>query len=186
MTDKTHAFWLWLDAQPFEFWECLLNPPDFGGAVDAMTRLMHGETRSRPDASRFFNILLACRSERSYLNDLDDFMVMVCNAQPFIGMGATLLYPNDRYPYTVIEIVPHKNGNIKHIIVQEDDWKRTDRNGMSESQSYDITPNPNGKTLTLKRGRDGHWYHFAGDPFNGRHKTLFQLGSRRAYFDPHI
>lgn len=55
-----------------------------------------------------------------------------------VGMGATLLSWSDRTPGTVVDI----KGNI--VAVQEDNYTRTDNNGMSEMQEYEYTPNPQG------------------------------------------
>lgn len=57
---------------------------------------------------------------------------------PQVGMGATKLGWTDRRPATIVEVL---NGG-KVIVVQEDTAKRVDDNGMSESQDYEFTPNP--------------------------------------------
>lgn len=59
-------------------------------------------------------------------------------AAPKVGDGATILGWTDRHPATVVWVSP--SGKTLHI--QEDDAVRTDKNGMSECQSYLFTPNP--------------------------------------------
>lgn len=59
---------------------------------------------------------------------------------PEVGMGATELLWSDRHPYTITAISPKGN----EFVVQEDKAVRTDRNGMSDSQSYEYSPNPDG------------------------------------------
>lgn len=66
-------------------------------------------------------------------------------AEPIeVGVGATHAVGSDRYPYTVVEVV-----NERRIVVQRDEFRRTDSNGLSESQEYEYTPNPNAEKLTL-------------------------------------
>jgi len=60
------------------------------------------------------------------------------NPTPKVGDGATILGWTDRHPATVVFVSP--SGKTIHL--QEDDYKRTDSNGMSECQSYLFTPNP--------------------------------------------
>lgn len=51
---------------------------------------------------------------------------------PEVGMGATEVVGSDRYPYTIVKVV-----NPKKIVVQRDDYRRTDNNGQSELQTYE-------------------------------------------------
>lgn len=60
------------------------------------------------------------------------------NPIPNVGMGATFLAWTDRTAGTVISV---ENGIVS---VQEDNFLRTDSNGMSDAQSYEHSPNPNG------------------------------------------
>ena len=68
-----------------------------------------------------------------------------------IGTGATILFWTDRYAGTIIKIT------AKQIHVQEDTITRTDSNGMSESQSYDYAPNPNGKVHVFRLNKRGRY-----------------------------
>ena len=62
-------------------------------------------------------------------------------ADPVVGMGATLLGWTDREGATIVEVTKTKAGAWL-IAVQEDNAKRIDSNGMSESQEYEYSPNP--------------------------------------------
>jgi hypothetical protein len=99
--------------------------------------------------------------------------------EPEVGMGATMLSWSDRDPYTIIKVTPYKSGPNKglarEIVVQEDDSTRTDSNGMSDSQSYTFTPNPNGRTRVVRRRKDGSFRTPGG--------TQFRIGSRDRYYD---
>jgi len=78
----------------------------------------------------------------SILNRIDEHRCYKKENQPVVGMGATEYMWSDRRPYTVC--VVHNNWNKKGyeiIGVQEDDAKRIDKNGMSEDQQYEFTPN---------------------------------------------
>lgn len=94
---------------------------------------------------------------------------------PEVGMGATHIGWTDREPYTVVEVV-----NADTIVVQEDNAKRVDTNGMSESQSYEYTPNPDGRKVTVTRRKNGQWIA-KGEPM--KTGTKFVVGSRSKYHD---
>lgn len=80
---------------------------------------------------------------------------VVGQPEPKVGMGATLLAWTDRYPATIIEVRTTKN--CVYVTVQEDDATRTDKNGLSESQTYEFTPKPNGRKFTFRSGKNGMW-----------------------------
>jgi len=88
---------------------------------------------------------------------------------PVVGMGATRMCWSDRYPYTVIAV----SASGKTIKVQSDKYTRTDANGMSECQTYEYAPDPNGVTITVRLTKRG-WYAKG---------SKFCLGSRSRYHD---
>ena len=89
------------------------------------------------------------------------------NVAPQVGMGVTLLFWTDREAGTIIKVNP------KTFTVQMDHAKRTDNNGMSESQEYEYTPNPNGRIYVFRLTKKG-W----------RSKgTGCLIGQRRQYHD---
>lgn len=100
---------------------------------------------------------------------------------PKVGDGATHLMWTDRSPYTIIECIPVKSGpnkgKIHTVIVQADDYKRTDDGGpYTESQDYVYTPNPKGSTETVTLRSNGQWKSKGGGKF--------ALGWRDKYYDP--
>jgi hypothetical protein len=102
--------------------------------------------------------------------------VMIESSQPTpeIGMPATICDWTDRTPATVIEVRRFKSGARKGepcaVVVQEDSYRRTDKLGMSDCQTYEYERNPSGCTREFKVGRDG------------RYKGL-TLGHRERYYD---
>ncbi len=94
---------------------------------------------------------------------------------PEVGMGATGLSYTDRHPFTIVEIV-----NSKKIVVQEDFAIRTDSNGMSESQSYEYTSNPDAPKIVVTLRKNGHWVQQGGKMSNGR---SYLIGHRNKYHD---
>ena len=100
--------------------------------------------------------------------------------EPVVGMGCTLLHWTDRSPATVIEV--GKN----YIVVQADNFVRTDKNGFSESQKYEFTANPNGATYTFKFWK-GRWQsaHISesGRLVMSKDGSGISLGQRGAYHD---
>jgi hypothetical protein len=81
------------------------------------------------------------------------------NAQsvdPEIGMGVTFLSWSDRHPGTIQQINV-KNGKIVSLEVTMDGANRTDNYGMSDAQSYEYIPDPNGFRIIVKQDRNGVW-----------------------------
>lgn len=82
--------------------------------------------------------------------------------QPWaVGDGCTVLMWSDRHAATVVEVVsPTK------IRIQADISTRTDENGMSESQTYEFTPNPHATVVTYTLRKNGRWV-VEGQPMRG-------------------
>lgn len=77
---------------------------------------------------------------------------------PEVGDGVTFLYWTDRKPGTIIEV--SKSGRV--ITVQEDTATRIDSNGMSDAQSYEYSPNPEGAVSKYSKRKDGRWKAVGG------------------------
>lgn len=92
--------------------------------------------------------------------------------KPEVGMGATRVMWSDREPMTIVEV--SRTGH--RIVLQYDEARRTDSNGMSECQSYEFTPNPNGGKVVATRRKDGS-YRVRG----GQERIL--IGVRQKYYD---
>lgn len=93
-----------------------------------------------------------------------------------VGDGATHCCGSDAYPYSVVDV---SHGG-KTLIVRRDTATRTDHNGQSESQTYDITPWADGPTEVIRLAKNGRFYG-KGGMANG---SVFGVGWRRAYDDP--
>lgn len=100
---------------------------------------------------------------------------------PYVGMPATILLWTDRSPATVVEVTK------KYIVVQEDDATRIDNNGMSESQEYVYTPNPDAHRVIYRKNKFGQWVRCARNPETGRliqaQGASLLLGTREKYHD---
>jgi hypothetical protein len=81
---------------------------------------------------------------------------------------------SDRQAYTIIEVKSPTT-----LVIQRDTVKRADNNGMSDAQSYEYTPNPEGHTRTITLRKNGKW-HQVGDTIKG---TPFAVGYRKEYYD---
>lgn len=88
---------------------------------------------------------------------------------PTVGMGATEYMWSDRKPFTII----HVASSGRRCTVRSDRYKRTDSNGMSDVQTYEYEPDPDGEIVTLRLTKNG-WTS------KGRR---FGIGHRRAYHD---
>jgi hypothetical protein len=89
---------------------------------------------------------------------------------PEVGMGITLLHWTDRSAGTITRVSP----SGKMFWFQSDRAVRTDKNGMSESQTYEYTPQPDARVQTARLNKKGQWVS-AG--------TNIRIGDRRAYHD---
>lgn len=98
------------------------------------------------------------------------------------GDGATVGIGSDKYGATVID------WDGKYITVQMDDVVRIDDNGISESQEYEYTRNPDGSKITFKLGRH-NWVPVILNPDTGRWNNAshsgykLYVGYRQSYYD---
>ena len=102
---------------------------------------------------------------------------------PEVGAGATILHWTDRDPATVIEVF--KKGKFHYIIVQQDEYERTDKNGWSEVQQYAFIQNPEGPRYTFRLKNDS-WESVRLNE-NGRYVKSYGgliVGVREKYWDP--
>ena len=90
------------------------------------------------------------------------------NPEPAVGMGATILMWTDRRAATIVKVTPCQ------VHIQEDKATRADSNGMSESQNYDYTPDPQAPVVILRKVKGG-WREKGG--------SRLSIGHRRAYHD---
>lgn len=100
---------------------------------------------------------------------------------PEVGMGATICMWSDRHAVTIIEV------SQKYLVTQEDTATRADKNGMSESQEYVYTANPEGSLQYWKLDKNGK-YRQAYKNQNGRlvfngHSSHLAIGRREEYYD---
>ena len=70
-------------------------------------------------------------------------------AEPAVGMGATICCWTDRHAGTIVKVTPCQ------VHVQEDNAVRTDSNGMSECQTYAYEPNPNAPITVFRKTKRG-------------------------------
>jgi len=92
-----------------------------------------------------------------------------------VGQGATYGIGSDRYPYTVVEVA-----SPTRVVVQADNYRRTDKNGFSENQTYEFTPNPNACRIVVTRRKNGRWHRQGESTKSG----AFSFQGRHAYQDP--
>lgn len=89
---------------------------------------------------------------------------------PVIGMAATVCMFTDRQAATVTAV----SATGYKVTVQEDTNLRADANGMSESQTYTYTRNPDGRVHVFYRAADGAYRNRGGG---------LVLGHRNSYHD---
>ena len=69
-----------------------------------------------------------------------------------VGTGVTEYSYSDRSPYEVTQVI-----NQKHIFIRAMDYKRIDKNGMSDAQSYEFISNPEKPEIELVL-KNNVWY----------------------------
>lgn len=104
---------------------------------------------------------------------------------PEVGMAATMLSYSDRHAATISQVETIR-GKL-YITVQEDTAVRVDKNGFSECQDYEYSPNPNGRTETFRQDAQGMWERVYKNPETGRWKKSqcggLRIGHRESYHD---
>lgn len=70
------------------------------------------------------------------------------NPTPEIGMGATELLWTDRHAGTIVDVIANKKGNVVSVVFQRDLAFKSDKNGLSDSQTYKYFPDPDGPKTT--------------------------------------
>ena len=101
--------------------------------------------------------------------------------EPTVGMGVTMLSWTDRDAGTIVEV----NMKKRYIAVTEDNKKRTDNNGISESQEYEYTTVMDGHRYYYRKDKKGQWrrcYH------NQNGRLIYgtgglSIGHRESYYD---
>lgn len=91
-----------------------------------------------------------------------------------VGQGATVLYYKDRHAGTVVEATE------KRVVVQQDTARRTDGHGMSDAQDYEYERNPEGRTWTFTKRRNGEW---TVEGYKAGQGPGVAFGVRREFFD---
>ena len=105
------------------------------------------------------------------------FMERTRGAKPEVGMGVTECLWSDRHPYEIIEVK-----DDRHITIRALNWKRIDKNGMSECQEYEYFSNPYGTVYTLYKNKKGIWVRRVGK--NGVDKSSgWYIGKAEEYYD---
>jgi len=95
---------------------------------------------------------------------------------PKVGDGATILGWTDRYAATVVAV--RETAKQVTVTLQEDHARRVDANGMSESQQYEFTPNPQARLQVFRFAkREDGTLQGLGDGKKVR------LGQRMHYYD---
>lgn len=94
---------------------------------------------------------------------------------PSVGDPATLCMWTDRRPLTVTYV----SSTGLTLELREDDAKRIDNNGMSESQEYEYTFNPNGRLIKARLCKDGKYHQMPG----GVRADVVRIGIKNKYHD---
>lgn len=92
-----------------------------------------------------------------------------------VGDGATYHVGSDRYPFTVVKVITQNK-----IQLQADSFSRTDKNGISENQTYAWDYNTDSEIIVVSKRKNGRW-HKVKDSMSG---PFYTIGARNIYQDP--
>jgi hypothetical protein len=95
-------------------------------------------------------------------------------AEPEVGMGATVCFYSDRKAGTIIW---REN---KTLVVQLDKSIRADDNGMSDEQQYTYERDIHGQQYEFTLRKNGRWIQKGAGMKSG---TSLGVGFRRTYYD---
>lgn len=98
------------------------------------------------------------------------------SAAPLAGSGATIIMWSDRHAATIISV--SESGTT--VQVQRDRATRTDNYGMSDSQSYAYSPNPEASIQAFTLRKTGRWVRRGESEKGG---TVLLIGQRDEYYD---
>lgn len=108
---------------------------------------------------------------------------------PVVGMGCTFLSWTDRSAGTIVKVeeIGGSKRWLYQIECQADNAKRIDKNGMSESQEYEFSPNPEAYVEVWRKSREsGAWIRMKmgekGKYVQSKSGGL-RIGSRDYYHD---
>lgn len=106
----------------------------------------------------------------------------VTNPQPEVGMGVTICMWSDRHAGTIVAI------EKDILVVADDDVKRIDSNGISESQEYKYTTNPNNRKTYWKKDKSGKYCEYYMNRDTNRYNKCgtgchLGIGYRQEYYD---
>lgn len=73
---------------------------------------------------------------------------------PVVGMGLTVTLYTDRITFTIVSV----SASGKSFKATRDTVERIDTNGMSDSQDYKYTPNPQGEVMEFRLGHKTGYY----------------------------
>lgn len=126
-------------------------------------------------------ILLKTPNE-SYWQQLPSGAIVL---RPKLGMGATLCYPNDSYPYEVVKIVSPLTVDVRELTTAMNPEFNPEVNsggfvgrvGNSEEQRWIYSSNPTGKVMRVHLNRRGKWMG-GGSPF--------WMGTAKRYYDVNL
>ena len=102
---------------------------------------------------------------------------------PQVGMGATLLSGSDSYAYTIVSVETNKGGKVVRIGATMDKAKRTDKNGMSEAQSYKYTTDKTATVVYFTLRRNGLWIDESRQVNRASSSFCLEIGERRSHCD---
>lgn len=97
-------------------------------------------------------------------------------AVPTVGMGATRTFWTDRRAGTIVKV----SASGKSVEWTDDIAVRTDEHGMSDSQSYSYTTDPDASPITFTLRKNGKWV-LLGESINGGSRLI--IGIRDTHFD---
>lgn len=126
----------------------------------------------------------------SVINNLYSRMT-IGQPKPVVGMGVTLLSWTDRDAGTIVKVTEFGGSKVwgYEIEVTEDDARLIAGSCMSEDQTYEFSPRPDGyRSLYRFNKKSGEWVAGKTNPDTGKFNVSrgrgLRIGERDKYRDP--
>ena len=117
---------------------------------------------------------------RAFGNLCNRIMETAKTPAPVAGMGATILMYSDRKAATICFLQGTKAGKVNCVTVREDRAIRTDKNGMSDAQSYIYERNDDAPLIAYTLRSNGAWVRLGE---SGKSGQRLLIGTRDHHHD---
>lgn len=127
----------------------------------SLARPGYGPSMNEEEAYKTLAADLSLYQDDLFIHEPSKRMILL----PKVGMGVTLCYPSDCYPYEIIKVVTHQTLDIRAMdYTPVPGWVADFHPGgflghisNLRDQKFTYTSNPNGRVTRIRLNKRGHW-----------------------------